>query len=184
MRKLILILLFLPFILKAPTLTGMADENMKRHNENMKKKFEVRDRINEIKKMDFSAQLLEEYIYLVDSSLMDVPIRQFILETGWFQSDLFKLHNNIAGMKFPRIRETKAVGTALGHAKYNHWTDSVDDYIYWREHWISKGYSTENYYKFLKDINYALSCSYEQQLKDISLKGFEPDYQKREIRNS
>ena len=184
MKKLILILVLIPFLAEAPTLRGTEKDNMKNFIKSIIKEDEIRDRIREIKKMDFSVDLLEEYINLVDPSLMDVPIRQFILETGWFQSDLFKQYNNIAGMKYPRIRKTTAIGTAKGHAKYKHWTDSVDDYIYWRDHWKNKGYSTDNYYKFLKDINYAASCSYEKMLKDINLKEFERNYRENRIKQS
>jgi flagellum-specific peptidoglycan hydrolase FlgJ len=170
MKKLMLILLLMPYTLKSLNVNGFGGENLKGHYNDILKEYIVRDRIREIKTMKFSMELLEEYLYLVDSSLMDVPIRQFILETGWFQSELFRLHNNIAGMKYPQIRRTTAIDTAMGHAKYKHWTDSVDDYIYWREHWKSRGYSTENYYQFLKDINYATSSNYEKLLKSINLK--------------
>jgi len=179
-----IILLIMPLVSKAPDIAGVAKENMKRHFVSMAKKYDVRDRINEIKTMDFSVQLLEEYINLVDPSLMNVPIRQFILETGWFKSDLFTINNNIAGMKYPRIRKTTATDIAMGHAKYDHWTDSVDDYIFWRDHWKSRGYSTDNYYQFLREVNYAASHSYEKLLKNINLNKFALSLRDNKIRES
>jgi uncharacterized FlgJ-related protein len=159
----------MPLISLAPMPQGIVKESFERYYESRVKEFEIKDRITEIKNMKFTISLLEEYIDLVDPSLMDVPMRQFILETGWFQSELFTEYNNIAGMKYPYIRKTTAAGTALGYARYNHWTDSVDDYIHWRDHWMSKGYSTKDYYDFLKDINYSISSSYEILLKNIQI---------------
>ena len=147
----------MPLIVKAPELKGFAQETLIKHYEYKIKEYEDNERIHEIKTMEFSISLLKEYINLIDPSLMGVPLRQFILETGWFKSALFKLYNNIAGMKYPYVRETTATGTAMGYAKYRHWTDSVDDYIYWRDHWKSKGYETDDYYNFLSDISYATS---------------------------
>jgi len=184
MRKLVIILLLMPIVLKAPVLNGSAKDNMIRHFENMTKRYEARDRINEIKTMEFTIELLKEYINLVDPSLMNVPIRQFILETGWFKSELFTVNNNIAGMKYPRIRKTTATDVAMGHAKYEHWTDSVDDYIFWRDHWKSRGYSTENYYQFLREVNYAASYNYEELLKNIDVRKFEYSNQFDQIKQS
>lgn len=169
MRRLFLFFLVMPSIVKAPGLEGFVKEALNKHYETKVKEYEDQDRIDEIKAMEFSLPLLEEYIDLVDPSLMGVPIRQFILETGWFKSELFTVYNNISGMKYPYIRKTTATGMAMGYAKYRHWTDSVDDYIYWRDHWKEKGYSTENYYNFLSDVNYSSSCSYEKLLRGINI---------------
>lgn len=130
----------------------------------------IKDRIIEIEQSNFTLQLLKEYIQLVDPSLCNVPVKQFILETGWFTSQSFTKYNNLAGMKLPVTRETTAVGQALGHAVYEHWTDSVDDYIHWKNYWKGRGYSTKNYYVFLRNVGYATSKSYEELLKNIKLK--------------
>jgi uncharacterized FlgJ-related protein len=159
----------MPLIVKAPGLQGLAKEALLEHYEVKVLEYEVRDRINEIKTKEFSISSLKEYINLVDPSLMGVPMRQFILETGWFKSELFKVYNNIAGMKYPYVRKTTATGIAMGYARYKHWTDSVDDYIYWRDHWKSKGYETDNYYDFLNDINYSISPGYEKLLRAIDI---------------
>jgi hypothetical protein len=169
MRRIFLFILIMPLIVKAPGLKGFAQEALIRHYECKVREYEDSERINEIKNMEFSISLLKEYINLVDPSLMGVPMRQFILETGWFKSDLFTVYNNIAGMKYPKVRKTTASGTAMGYAKYRHWTDSVDDYIYWRDHWKSKGYETDNYYNFLSDISYSISPVYEKLLRDIDI---------------
>lgn len=126
-------------------------------------------RINEIKNSEFSYELLIEYMELKDLTFSDVPLRQFINESGRFKSKLFMEHNNIAGMKLAKKRETTAIGTALGHAKYNHWTDSVDDYILWLEFYLDKGYDVTNYYSFLKKVGYAGIKDYEKRLKNIDL---------------
>lgn len=175
MKKLLLILLFtlIVFILPAPTLDVKSRSN---HVEAYLVKIEqqkINIRIKEIENKDFKIELLFEYMQLIDSSFNDVVIRQFILETGWFKSYSFTEYNNIAGMKLAKVRNTTAVGEALGHAKYNHWTCSVQDYILWRNYYTDKGYNTEDYYAFLKEIGYATYKYYNSRLKSINLKKYE-----------
>ena len=54
---------------------GIVKESFERYYESRVKEFEIKDRITEIKNMKFTISLLEEYIDLVDLSLMDVPMR-------------------------------------------------------------------------------------------------------------
>jgi uncharacterized FlgJ-related protein len=162
MRKLFLIISLL-LAISHSTISMAVDNTM------VLERMLKRQRIKEIKNSDFNIELLLEYVNLINSDFNDVPIRQFILESGWFRSQLFLEYNNIAGMKLPLVRTTTAIGKALGHAYYNHWTDSVDDYIHWRDYWKEKGFSTQYYYEFLRDIGYATSEKYEERLKNINL---------------
>ena len=174
MNKKYIILIILLFIsslfLSAPSLNGRLKVNNNSLILAKIKERNIENRVNKIKSMDFNKELLIEYIRLVDPSLCDIPIKQFIIETGWFSSTLFLEYNNIAGMKYPLVRQTTAIGIQLEHASYNHWTDSVDDYIHWKNYWKFKGYDTSNYYKFLKDIGYATSENYNNLLRSINLK--------------
>lgn len=126
-------------------------------------------RILYIKQSEFNIELLKEYLTLTDSINTDIPIRQFILETEWFKSNKFIRDNNIAGMKYPKSRKTTAINSNKGYAVYKHWTCAVDDYMLWRNNWISRGYDISNYYKFLSDIGYAESKDYETILKQIKI---------------
>jgi len=96
-------------------------------------------------------------------------MKQFILETGHFRSKSFTKYNNISGMKLPRVRPTTAIGTGYGHAAYNHWTDSVDDYLLWQEYNKDKLASTNTYYQFLSKVGYAENSQYVKLLKRIQV---------------
>ena len=126
-------------------------------------------RILEIKRSEFDIELLKEYLYLTDTTGSDVPMRQFILETGWFTSGSFTEHNNLSGMKHPANRETTSIGEEMSHASYEHWTKSVDDYMLWRKNYTDKGYDISDYYKFLRDVGYSTSNKYEERLKQIKI---------------
>lgn len=104
---------------------------------------DLEQRIDSIRNSEFSEQLLKEYIGLVYPSSSEVVLRQFILETGWFTHKRFVVYNNIAGMKLAKIRKTTAIGEYKKHAKYTHWTASVDDYFLMVAYYKNKGYSTD-----------------------------------------
>ena len=105
----------------------------------------------------------------VPTENIEIILRQIILESGWLRSGLTKRHNNLLGMKYARSRLTLASGTAMGHASFNHWTDSVKDYILWKQYWEDKGYDTSDYYAFLDHVGYATAQRYIPTLKSINL---------------
>lgn len=125
-------------------------------------------RIQEIRKQDFNTKLLVEYVNLKYPNSSKVSLKQFILETGWFKSKIFKENNNICGMRLPKVRKTTAIGSKYNHAVYNSVWDSIDDYYYWYEY--HKKYHNDDYYLFLKSVGYAESNSYIKLLKQIKVK--------------
>lgn len=124
-------------------------------------------RLSEIKKLDFSPQLLKEYLILKNTSNMEIVLAQFKLETGWFKSQSFMLYNNIAGMKRPKIRANLATGEGLGHASYDHWTDSVDDYFLWLDYHREKLLESDDYFDFLEKVGYSENGDYQKLLKQM-----------------
>jgi hypothetical protein len=86
-------------------------------------------------------------------------------------------------MYHARSRKTTATGVAFIYlydhgdkiityhpAKYNHWTDSVDDYLLFLNYWNNRGYdSTKDYYQFLDDIGYCYGGDYIRILKNLDL---------------
>lgn len=130
---------------------------------------DLEERIQAIKSSEFSEELLKEYIGWNYPNSSEVVIKQFILETGWFRSDSFTKYNNICGMRLARVRKTTATGTALNHASYDHWTDSVDDYFLWVDYYTNRGYKTDNYYQFLDSVGYATASNYIKILKQIKV---------------
>lgn len=172
MKKKILIFLFILIstISYAPNLSKKKRVERNSYYLAVLREKDIDERIKDIKNLEFSGTLLVEYFNLVAPELPDIPLRQFILETGWFTSESFTDYNNLAGMKLAVTRTTTATGEELHHATYDHWTCSVDDYVYWVKYWKSKGYDTSDYYSFLDEIGYATFKYYTQRLKNINLK--------------
>lgn len=83
---------------------------------------------------------------------------QAILETGWFTSKGCTKDNNLFG-----------IYKNGHHEDYDHWKESVRDY----KKFISSKYKpNEDYYMFLKRINYAEDPNYNSKLKQIYKKVF------------
>jgi len=119
-----------------------------------------------IKQKDFSISLFLEYVKLSSVPNSEIVVNQAILETSMFQSDIFNENQNLFGMKFPLVRETTAQAVNRGHATYNHWTDSVDDYVLWYQYMTKERHYTD-YYAFLVHIGYAEDPAYINKLKNL-----------------
>ena len=163
-------LLFFTFSAKSLKFSDSIIKQKHVYYKQIAKKVHDEFRIREIKNLNFSLELLYEYIELKYPYNSKVPICQFVLETGWFTSDSFVKYNNLSGMKFPEIRYSVAISEKLGHSSYSHWTDSVDDYYLWLVYRIKKGCDTSDYYLFLKTIGYAEDPLYISKLKSIEEK--------------
>jgi hypothetical protein len=85
----------------------------------------------------------------------DVAMAQAKLETGHFESAVFKENNNLFGMKHPSVRQTVSLGANRGHAKYKSWQDSVKDYKLWQDFYKV---STMNKAQFINKLN-RIYCS-------------------------
>jgi flagellum-specific peptidoglycan hydrolase FlgJ len=83
---------------------------------------------------------------------MDIVMAQAKLETGNFQSDLVRTHQNIFGMK-----------KGKSYRKYSHWTECVADY----KVKISSRYTGGDYYEFLERIGYAENPNYSKLLRQL-----------------
>lgn len=126
----------------------------------------VQTRKEYIRSQDFSYDLFVDYMRLSSIRNRDIVISQAILETSWFQSNIFKENNNLFGMKRPRVRETTVVGVNRGHAVYDHWTHSVDDYKLWYD-FMTRNREYDNYYLFLIAMGYAEDRYYIPKLRII-----------------
>jgi hypothetical protein len=126
----------------------------------------VENRNKELRMLDFDYELLKEYIRLNHPKNKRVLLSQAVLESNYFSSDIFQENNNLFGMKTPKVRPNNVQGTNRGHAIYDHWTSSVDDYIMWYKY-MTRNKTYNNYYKFLSSINYAEDPSYIPKLKRI-----------------
>jgi uncharacterized FlgJ-related protein len=165
MKKLILLLVMIIGVVSctAPSLLPKNYEN----NRLSYAKSKVRIEIYKYTYSDFSVENLQDYLKIRGVKNANKIIAQAVLETAWFNSSSFKDANNLFGMKLPKCRKTTAIGSYLGHAKYNHWTDSVEDYLLWIEYWEKFGYEYNDHYDFLNEIGYATDPLYNNKLKWI-----------------
>lgn len=126
----------------------------------------IKERKEYIKTQDFDYGLFVEYLELINVRNRNIVISQSILESNWFSSDIFLKNNNLFGMKQARVRETTAIGTNRNHAKYEHWTHSVEDYKLWYDY-VTRKREYVNYFCFLTAMGYAEDPYYIPKLKQI-----------------
>lgn len=93
-----------------------------------------------------------------------IVLAQSKLETANYNSTIFKVNNNLFGMKQAQLRITTSNGTELGHAHYNNWYESVIDYALYASRYLSDIDTEDEYYQFLKQ-NYAEDPKYIDSLK-------------------
>lgn len=105
--------------------------------------------------LSFNLSNLSKVIDYYGIKHKDIVIRQFILETGWGTSYSFKERNNLFGLTNPRTKT---------YFNFDHWTESVEAYKTTVQYKYKKG----DYYKFLRDLPYAMDTSYINKLKCIN----------------
>jgi hypothetical protein len=117
----------------------------------------------------FSKEALVEYVYSLNLRFPHIVLAQAQLESGNFSSKIFRENNNLFGMKEARIRPTTNCGTNRGHAKYNHWRESVMDYVLYYAVYLHRFKTEREYYAYL-DRSYAEGNKYSRIVKTIAKK--------------
>lgn len=125
------------------------------------------NRIAQFKESEFTAENLREYLEFRKVRNKEIVYAQAVLETGGFISIIFQENNNLFGMKYPLIRPTTAQYVNRGHAAYDHWTDSVDDYILWYQ-FMTRNKQYDNYLTFLYSLGYAEDPYYINKLQNLT----------------
>ena len=98
---------------------------------------------------------IEEALSYYGLKHKDIVLAQAILETGHFTSRICLEYNNLFGLYDSKNKD---------YYRFNHWSESVVAY----KEWIQKKYQPPNdYYVFLKKINYAEKEDYTRLLKEI-----------------
>ena len=98
---------------------------------------------------------LEEALSYYNLEYKDIVYAQAVLETGHFTSRVCLEYNNLFGLYDSKNKD---------YYKFNHWSESVVAY----KEWIQKKYQPpNNYYTFLREINYAEEKNYTRILKEI-----------------
>jgi len=100
-----------------------------------------------------------------------IVLAQTKIETGNFTSAIFKQNHNLFGMKKARIRPTTSLGIKRGHAYYDKWESSVEDYGYYQAYQgLAKVNSDEEYYNLLAQLGYAEDPNYILKVKALAEK--------------
>ena len=118
---------------------------------------------------------LETLIETIGVEFPRVVIAQGILESGFFQSPIYRENNNWLGMKCASIRKTHCVGTSRGHAIYLSTLACLKDYKLWQENTFRKEIergnklptTEEEYIDLLIKYNYAEDKDYKKKIKKI-----------------
>ena len=108
----------------------------------------------------------EDMVYSMNFPYPDIVIAQAKLETGHFKSEVFKMNNNLFGMRHPLQRVTLSRGSNLNHAVYNSWQHSLMDYAMWYNKYCSKYQTKDEVYNYLQRV-YSTNKNYIKILKQV-----------------
>lgn len=113
----------------------------------------------------FSEIELIHYLEKLKVKYPDIVYAQARLESGNFNSPVFKLNNNLFGMTTIGNRPTTSIGSRYGFAYFNTWRDSVLDYVIYQCLYL-KNKSYEEYLYYLSTV-YAEDPNYINKIKNI-----------------
>jgi uncharacterized FlgJ-related protein len=122
----------------------------------------VNHRINN----EFSKEALVEELKRLNIKFPHIVLAQSIIESGHFESNIFRCNHNLFGMKQARQRVTTALGTNLNHAYYSNWKESVLDYAMFQAAYL-RDLKTEEAYLLYLDKNYAMAPNYDIAVKKM-----------------
>jgi len=118
---------------------------------------------------EFTEEKLVDLIDKLNFKFPHIVLAQAKLETGRFESKIFKENNNLFGMKEARVRINLAKGTQHGHAYYDNWESSVYDYAFYQCRYLSALTTEAEYYRYLAG-SYAEDIHYVSKVKNIANK--------------
>jgi hypothetical protein len=116
----------------------------------------------------FSEIELVHYLEILNVKYPDIVYAQARLESGNFNSPVFKLNNNLFGMKIIDNRPTTSIGSRYGFAYFKTWRDSVLDYVIYQCLYLNNK-SYEEYLYYLDNV-YAEDPNYINKIKNIAKK--------------
>lgn len=111
----------------------------------------------------------DKMVYLMKELNIKYPhivYAQSLIETGHFDSKIFKENNNLFGMKQARTRVTTAQGTQYNHAYYDNWRESVYDYAFYQCRYLSGLKNEEEYLAYL-GRSYAEDPNYVSKIRGL-----------------
>jgi len=116
--------------------------------------------------LEFNEDNLISKIKSLNFKYPHIVLAQAKLESGNFNSKLFKENNNLFGMRNPKVRITTSAGSQNGYAYYSSWIESVYDYAFYSSSYLNKAKNEREYYMYLS-TNYAEDTLYVNRLKNI-----------------
>lgn len=114
----------------------------------------------------FEESKMKDYLLELKIKFPNIAIAQSKIETGNYQSSIFKESHNLFGMKEPNVRPTTAIGTMRNHAIYKDWRSSCIDYALWQARFCSKISTEDEYITYLGSV-YAEDSQYEVKLRRL-----------------
>lgn len=95
---------------------------------------------------------------------IDVVYAQVMLESGELSSKIFRLNNNMLGMRQPKVRETTSVGKTHGYATYMDWYACLEDYALYQKDVIEDRQMTKKQYITYISKHYAQDPQYKTKI--------------------
>jgi len=122
--------------------------------------------LNDKENEAFSPQALWNYMKEINMQFPDIVFAQAVLESGNFNSKIFRSNHNLFGMREAGRRIKTCKGTELNHAYYDNWKESVLDYAFYQAYYLDDIKTKEMYLTYL-DNNYAESGNYRKTVEDV-----------------
>lgn len=115
---------------------------------------------------EFNPEKLKAYILELNIRFPHIVYAQALLESGEFNSHIFKENNNLFGFKVAKLRPTTNLGENRGHAYYANWRECVVDYGFYSAAYLKEIRTEDEYFQYLGQ-NYAEDPNYVSKLKKI-----------------
>ena len=144
------------------------DNALNRLKTNERTIVELKDSIDHI--LEFTPDNVMIYLKFYEIKYPDTVFKQILLETGRFQSNIFKENNNLFGMKHPKQRITTSLMDSLGYAKYKSYLESIKDYKYYQDKYWGTTNFKGSYYEFLNSSGYSQDSNYIKKIKKLNIK--------------
>ena len=123
--------------------------------------------INPLKNEECSRENVYMAIKQLNIEHADVVFAQIILESSNLKSKLAKTNNNFLGMKQAKKRETTAIGSKNGYARYSNWYDCINDYLLYQQNILKNKKITKTQYITLIGKKYSETKDYKKRLSRV-----------------
>lgn len=115
--------------------------------------------VKPIKELDLTKENFFLVCKIYDIKFPEIVYAQARLESGNFKSKLFQTKNNFLGLYNSKIKD---------FYEFDHWTDCLLGYRDLLQFKYTGDDNQETYYKFLKDLPYAMDPEYIKKVRKIT----------------